>query len=59
MFFHKGHTYDKHFDFIGETLDITRLGAMYNATLSGEQRERIRRDPGVSQVTQYGGAEWT
>ena len=54
----KSHTTEKHCEVIGERIRASDTGGWYSATLSNELRERVRRDPGVVEVTQYGTAEW-
>lgn len=49
---------EKHWNAIGENLGKRDMGGWYSATLSMEQIERIRRDPGVKSVVQYGDAVW-
>ena len=55
---HDQHTPKQHWEAIGEDLGVTFIGRWYSAFLTVEQRERIRRDPGVTDVTQYGKAVW-
>jgi hypothetical protein len=54
----KGYTAAKHWEAIGEDLGVTVTGGWYSARISDEQRERIRRDPGVKEITQYGRVIW-
>jgi hypothetical protein len=56
--FYKGHTLEKHWQAIGIKFGTDWSGDWYSATLSDDQRERVRRDPGVKEVRQYGQAEW-
>ena len=55
----KGHTVEKHFEVIGRKIDGHRWSSeWYDAHLSGDDKEEIRRDPGVRSIVQYGGAVW-
>jgi hypothetical protein len=56
--FHKGHTRQKHWEAIGEDLGAPGAHDWYQVTLTDEQLERIRRDPGVKKVTQSGRGVW-
>ena len=56
--FVEGHTRDKHWEAIGEDLGAPGSSRWYWTTLSDEQLERVRRDPGVKEVIQSGKAVW-
>ena len=56
--FYNGHTQEKHWEVVGEIIGGAWFGSWYAATLSDDQIERIRRDPGVKEVRQYGRVEW-
>ena len=53
-----GHTFEKHCEAVGEQLDVFYQGGFYSGTLTEDQRERSRRDPGVEKVIQYIDSEW-
>ena len=56
--FLEGHTREKHWEAIGEDLGAPGSSGWYWSTLSDEQLQRVRRDPGVKEVIQSGRVVW-
>lgn len=56
--FHNRHTRQKQWEAIGEDLGAPGAAEWYEASLTLEQLERIRRDPGVKEVRKNGSGVW-
>lgn len=58
---HDGYTNKRHKAVIGEGLSTGQSGpsfSSYVGTLTDDMRERVRRDPGVKKITQFGDDQW-